>query len=329
MIKRILFALTLLATPASAQTYPTPTFGSVTTSKTGGTSGNVSYVGALTGTYTVSGPPTNYAEVNSNGSMNWPITSISGGCCRLHYWSDTVNVTGNQNFGTNVIEANFFNFITSGTGTLTGEAFNVVHPYSYIAPGITLSGYAENFESSTQNDGTISGVMLGNLNIFSNGASATVGTYSGFKTSATNSNTTAGSFSNYTGFECAGFSGAGSVPTYNWCFVNRDSTASLVTTGGMVIGALQSADSAGTLLIRAPNTSGSTYPLFIKNSAGTNLFGISASGYMNLYAGDITINNGAISALYFKVGSTLGSNCSAGTVNTTTMVVQYGIVTHC
>jgi hypothetical protein len=259
--------------------------------------------------------------------MNWPISS-SGSCCRLHYWSDVLNVTGTNTNGGNVIEANFFNFITSGTGTLTNEAFNVVHPYSYIAPGITLSGYAENFESSTLNDGTVSGQMIGSLNIYTNGVSGTTAAYSGFRTSATNSNLTAGSFSNYNGFECAGFVGT-ATPTYNWCLVNRDSTASLVTTGGMVIGALQSADSAGTLLIRAPNTSGGTYPLFIKNSAGTNLFGIGASGYMNLYVGDITINNGAISALYYKVGSTLGSNCSAGTVNTTTMVVQYGIVTHC
>ena len=47
MIKRILFALALLATPASAQTFPTSTFGSVTTSKTGGTSGNVTAAGPI------------------------------------------------------------------------------------------------------------------------------------------------------------------------------------------------------------------------------------------------------------------------------------------
>jgi hypothetical protein len=47
MIKRILFALTLLAAPASAQTYPTPTFGSVTTSTQGGASGNVTAAGPI------------------------------------------------------------------------------------------------------------------------------------------------------------------------------------------------------------------------------------------------------------------------------------------
>ena len=316
-MRALIFTALLWAGVAGAQPIPAP----------GLSSNNPTFTGTLRGTYSSSGAPGQFSGVNAQGTMNWPIAA-AGGCCRLRYWSDTVNVTGNQ-AGVNVLETNFFNLLINGTGTLTNEAFNIVHPYSYIGPGITINGYAENFESSTLNDGTISGAMLGNLNIFSNGAAATVGTFSAFKTSATNANTTAGAFSNYTGFECAGFSGAGSVPTYNWCLVNRDSTASIVSLGGVVIGTLANAGGPGTLFIQGANTSAGTYPFTIKNSATANLLSLNNAGGMTLYLGDLTVSTGSVSAPAYKVNGTLGANCTAGTVSASTLVVQYGIVTHC
>ena len=238
------------------------------------------------------GAAVNYGEVNANGTFNWPL-GAAGGCCRLHYWSDNVTVNGNQ-AGINVLEANFFNLIISGTGTLTNEAFNIVHPYVYIPAGVTISGYGENFEASASNDGNISGALYGNLDIFTNN-NGTTGSYVSFTTGATNKNTAVGSFVNYTGFQCAGFNGPGSAPTYNWCLVNRDSTASIVSSGGVVIGTLANAVAPGTLYIQGPDTSGSTYPLSIKNSTLSNLFYITDAGDATLGSGNFNISSGSLS----------------------------------
>jgi len=270
--------------------------------------------------------PVQFGEINSQSSYNWPIAA-AGGCCRLHYWSDTVTVTGNQ-AGVNVLEANFYNLITAGTGTLTNEAFNIVHPYAYIAPGINIAGYAEAFESSFLNDGTVN-TMFGNLAIYTNGAAGTTGTYTAYTTNASNYNTAAGSFANYTGYECQPLGGSGSAATFRWCLVNRDSTASIVTVGGVNIGTLANSNGQGTLQIIGADSSGGTYPFFIKNGSSQNVFYVNNAGGVTVGIGDLTLTSGAVNAVNYKASGTLGVSCSAGSLNLATAVVTKGLITHC
>jgi hypothetical protein len=325
-LSRIALALALLW-PGLAGAQGTPTFDSLVV--TGAiTAGSINAALSVTGivlTYASAGAPAQFGEVNAAGTFNWPIAA-AGGCCRLHYWSDTVTLTGNQ-AGTNVLEANFFNLITAGTGTLTNEAFNIVHPYGYIAPGVTISGFGEGFESSFLNDGTIQNIY-GNLNIYTNGA-GTTNTYVGFTTGVTNNNAAPGSFINRTGFECGVVGGSGSVPTFDWCMVNRDSAASIVSLGGIVIGVLGNATGPGTLFIQGANTSNTTFPLTVKNSAAQNVFFLTNAGGASLPLGTLTVPNGSVDASNFKVSGTIGANCTVGTLNVTTAIVQFGILTHC
>ena len=245
-------------------------------------------LGSITSNYTVAGPPTQYGQINTTGTFNWPI-GAGGGCCRLRNWLDTVNVTGNQ-AGANVIESNFYDLEITGTGTLTGEAFNIVHPFVNIGAGVTISGGAEIFEASATNSGNISGVLSGSLNIFTNN-SAGIANFTAYKTSIVNNNVTAGSMPNYTGFECSGVTGSGSAPTFNWCMVNRDSTASIVTVGGVRIGGLGNSNGPGTLAIYGPDTAAGTFPLFIKSST-SNLFYVADDGSTTVGLGQLSLGAG-------------------------------------
>ena len=302
----VAFALAILSGPALAYKPPPGCpVGSIAPCTFSGPITAPSY----NGNYTVSGPPAQYGEINASGTFNWPIAA-AGGCCRLHYWSDTVTVTGNQ-AGANVLEANFFNLEIAGTGTLTGEAFNIVHPHVHIGAGVTISGGAENFEASATNDGTVSGSLNGSLSILTNNSAGTIGTYVGFRTSATNSNVTAGSVANYTGFECAGITGSGSAPTFNWCLVNRDSTASIVSAGGVRIGGIGNSNGPGTLAINGPDTSGGTFPLIIKNSASTNLFYVADDGSVNIPTGTLTVTNNATIGTLTVAGASVKAPLSA------------------
>lgn len=257
------------------------------------------------GNYSVAGPPTQYGENNWVSSYNWPI-SAAGGCCRTRRWVDTVTVTGSQ-AGSNVLETNFWDLQVTGTGTLTNEAFNQVHPYAYIGSGVNISGYAGNFEGSALNDGIVN-KFNGSYNLYTNGSAATTASYTGFTAGATNNNTAAASLGNFTGFECTGVGGAGSVPTFNWCMVNRDSTASIVSVGGVRIGSLGNSNGAGTLALYGADTSSGTYPFFIKNSASTNLFGVANNGAVTVYTGDLTVSTGAVTTKTIKLnGSSSGT----------------------
>ncbi|MBU6501218.1 MAG: hypothetical protein KGJ90_07205 [Patescibacteria group bacterium] len=234
----------------------------------------LSAIGAITTNYIVAGPPTQFGEVNANGTFNWPISS-AGGCCRLHYWNDNVTVTGNQ-AGGNVIESNFFNLNISGSGTLTGEAFNIVHPHVYIPSGVTISGYAENIETSYLNDGTSSGTLYGNFSRLTNGA-GTMGTMSAYTVQGNNNNATIGSVGTFQGYECQAFGGSGSAPTINWCFVNRDSNATISSAGGVRIGPIGISNGPGTLQVIGPDASGGTCPVVIQNNA-TQIFRVCDDG---------------------------------------------------
>ena len=105
MIKYILFDLALLATPASAQTFPTPTFGSLTTSKTGGTSGNVTAAGNV-GIGTAS-PAYSLDVVGTINSNNLILNSVS----QSPYTAAALFGTGADGAVT----------ISSGTTTLTRD----------------------------------------------------------------------------------------------------------------------------------------------------------------------------------------------------------------
>jgi hypothetical protein len=181
-----------------------------------------------------------------------------------------VTVTGNQ-AGVNVLETNFWDLQIGGTGTLTNEAFNQVHPYAYIGSGINISGYAGQFEGSALNDGTVNKFQSAYM-LYTNGSAATTAAYTGYTVGATNNNPTLGSFGNFMGYECTGVGGGGTAPTYNWCVVNRDSTASIVSLGGIVTGTLANAAGPGTLFIQGANNSVGTFPVNIKNLAGANQF---------------------------------------------------------
>ena len=260
------------------------------------------------GNYTVSGPPAQYGENNWISTYNWPI-SAAGGCCRTRRWIDTVNVTGIQ-AGSNVLELNFWDLEITGTGTLTGEAFNIIHPYVNIGAGVTISGIAELFEASALNDGTISGTLAGSLNIFTNSGTGTIGNFTAYKTSATNNNIAAGSMANYTGFECGGVTGSGSAPTFNWCMVNRDSTASIVSAGGVRIGGLGNSNGPGTLAINGPDASGGTFPLFIKSTT-SNLFYVADDGSVNIPTGTLTVTNNATIGTLTVAGASVKAPLSA------------------
>jgi hypothetical protein len=126
MTRLILLALLTLATPALALAQGIAGNGGTgiagnTSSSGGGCTSNCTFTGttAFTGAVNLSyaAPQANFSIVNNNTTMNWPI-GAAGGCCRPRYWSDTVNVTRNQ-AGVNVYEANFFNLILTGSGTLT------------------------------------------------------------------------------------------------------------------------------------------------------------------------------------------------------------------
>lgn len=333
---RYLLAFLLFAFPAVAQiggngggingnAYLPLTGGTITGALTAPT---VNVTGSANGTlnmsYTTSSAPSQYGEVNSNGTFNWPI-SAAGGCCRLHYWSDNVTVTGNQT-GINVVEANFFNLIISGTGTLTNEAFNIIHPYVYIPSGVTISGYAENFEASALNEGTISGAIYGGIALYTNDQ-GTTGVYAGLRVTAVNNNSSAGSFGAFEGLECAGVTGSGSKPTYNWCIANRDSSSTIASLGGVVIGTLANANASGTLYIQGPDNAGGTYPFFVKNASLANIFGITDAGGATLYLGDFVVSTGSVNATAYKINGTLGATCS-GTPSSS-FATSYGIVTHC
>ena len=257
----------------------------------GGTLTGAITVPSVTMNYTIAGPPTQYGQVNAAGTFNWPI-GAAGGCCRTHYWGDTVTVTGNQ-AGSNVLETNFFGLTIVGTGTLTGEAFNIVHPAVSIPAGVTISGYAENFESSADNYGTISGALSGYLATFANNT-GTINQYNGYRATAANNNATVGSFIGFNGFLCDGITGSGSAPTFNWCLINRDATASIVSAGGVRIGGIGNSNGPGTLAINGPDTSGGTYPLFVKSST-SNLLGLDDTGLLTLYNNGMQINGGLLS----------------------------------
>ena len=237
------------------------------------------------GNYSVAGPPGQYGENNWQSSFNWPIAA-AGGCCRTRRWVDNVTVTGNQ-AGANVLETNFWDLEIGGTGTLTNEAFNQIHPFAYIGPNVTISGYAGHFEGSALNDGTVNKFQSAYM-LYTNSSAATTGAYTGYTVGATNNNAAAGSMGNFTGYECTGVGGSGSVPTFNWCLVNRDATASIVSRGGIVIGTLANATGPGTVLVQGADNADGTFPITVKNLAGGNQF-FMTNNYNATFGGTLTL----------------------------------------
>lgn len=76
-----------------------------------------------------------------------------------------------------------------------------------------------------------------------------------------------------------------------------------------------------------PIATGGTYIADdISNTHNTPAYGIH---FVNSFSNNAIDVNGAINGTAYKVSGTAGVSCAAGTVNTATMVVTNGIVTHC
>ncbi|WP_048863511.1 hypothetical protein, partial [Acidisphaera rubrifaciens] len=76
---------------------------------------------------------------------------------------------------------------------------------------------------------------------------------------------------------CEPMQGAGAQPTASYCMRNADSHETIATVGGLHVGNLGTM-AAGTAEIDGPDTGSGTFPLMVKNSAGTILFAVSDSG---------------------------------------------------
>ena len=212
------------------------------------------------------------AIINNNVSYAYPANSADD---RSRYWSDTLAVGANSS---GIHEANFFTVTLNGAYTVTGET-NIVHSY-FQNNNVNYTGPIENFEASSENLAYI-GTWQDYINQPHNMSTGTAGAVIGYRTFLNNDNTTPGAIGSYVSFQCDPMAGAGSTPTFNYCIRNGDTTATIASLGGIVLGSL-SPQSGQLLTVFGPDTSAGTYPVMIRNSANTILFDIADNGQVTV-----------------------------------------------
>ena len=275
----------------SSVTWPTPTQIVVSNGTNSPTSVAIGTSGAtvplLNGTNTWGNPQTFNGISSSTGafttlgaaSLNVTGTGTStiGSAITFDYsqgaadtrWSYINNTLALTQSTSNIWEQDNSFLTLSGNGFTASGEINVMHAYFATVAGVT-STQAEGVEVSNLINGT-QGTFDSFLSTVVNGETGTTGSINGIVFNYQNNNTTAGSIVNYSAIQCNPMSGAGSAPTFDYCIRNTDTGSTIATLGNVVIGSLTPPGTSTLFEIKGPDTSPSTVPLAITNSAGTTL----------------------------------------------------------
>jgi hypothetical protein len=166
----------------------------------------------------------------------------------------------------------------NGPGHANGE-INCFHAYFQVNAGATTNSH-EGYESSNLFNGTLTGVDAGYLDVMHIGSTGITsgGTHFALKSQLQNDSTTALNQFALIDLEAESGTQSGVVPTYYYFARNAEPNASFASLGPVALGTL-TPPGAGTLLsITGADTSGSTFPVSIKNSAGTTLLLLGDAG---------------------------------------------------
>jgi hypothetical protein len=222
----------------------------------------------LLGTGTVSGDP---YQFQSAISFDPSAAGASGTNYRRTMFNTTLTYAGTT---TNVWEGVTAFTYVNGPGHANGE-INGFHSYFQVNAGATMAS-AEGYETSMLNNGAI-GTFFGVLSQQHNGAAGTATQVWGISFNLENENVGAGSVGTYASINLEPLFGGGSTPTNYFLVRGNDPLASISTKGGLAVGGLSN-PGPGAVIINGIDTSGSSFPFQIKNSALTNVFLVDNAG---------------------------------------------------
>ncbi len=116
--------------------------------------------------------------------------------------------------------------------------------------------------------------------------------------------------------------GSGTKPTYYWLIRNVEPNASLSTLGNVEIGSInpQNIGTGGAqFFVQGTDNSSATYPVLIKNLAGTSIFYVANNGATT--ADTLNVTGG------YSANGICGVTCAGAP--TSSFASVNGIVTHC
>jgi len=274
MIKRILLALTLLAAPASAQTYPTPTFGSVTTSKTGGTSGAIN---AWVPVFGVSDSSNGTPAVAGTGYVVGDVLTLADGCS-THAQLTVNSVTSGGVTGYNVTNRGACftvptNPVAVGSTSGTGTNATFTLTWAPLSAGLlsgSLTNNGGNFFIGGEQPNFISGLE----NVF-------VGDRSG-------GNITVGNFNVAVGHNACGIGAGTTLNVSSMTCLGTDAGRNIASGAGssLLVGTSAAQNLSGTANAVVGNNAGSNLTSGTQNTIlGPAAGGVITTGFGNVFVG--------------------------------------------